>query len=85
MEDKKVRSEDVNALLDSAETQEHIFWGKELVVSYKLPCGFTVAGRGACIDPSMFDLTIGRKVAREDALHQLWKLEGYVLRLKLSA
>lgn len=80
---KRVKTEQVEALLNSAETQEHIFWGKELVVSYRLPCGFTVTGRGACIDPALFDVEIGRKVARENALHQLWQLEGYLLQMDL--
>lgn len=73
----------IEALLDAAQVQEHIFWHKEFVASYLLPCGFTVLGRGACIDPANFDLEIGRKVAREDAVNQLWKLEGYRKQLEL--
>lgn len=80
----KVTQQQIDRLLDSAETQEHIFWDKELVVSYKLPSEFTVSGRGACVDPANFDLEIGRRVAREDAANKLWQLEGYVLQLKLA-
>ena len=79
----KITQEHINGLLDLSETQEHIFRDKELVVSYKLPNGFTIAGRGACVDPANFDIEIGRKVAREDAENQLWKLEGYLLQQKL--
>lgn len=79
-----VTQERINELLDSAETQEHIFWDKELLVSYKLNSGFTVTGRAACVDPANFDLEIGRKYAREDAENQLWKLEGYRLQLNLA-
>lgn len=75
----KVTIEHINTLLGSAETQEHVFWDKELVVSYKLPSGFTITGRGACVDPKNFDIEIGRKVAREQAEHKLWELEGYML------
>lgn len=80
----RVTVEEINALLDAAETQEHVFWEKELVVSYRLPSGFTVTGRGACINPANFDLEIGRKVAREDAAKQLWALEGYRKQLELA-
>jgi hypothetical protein len=80
----RVTQQEIDALLDSAETQEHVFWDKELLVSYRLPCGFTVTGRGACIDPAIFDLEIGRKVAREDAANQLWQLEGYRKHLELN-
>ena len=79
----KITQEQIDALLNSADTQEAIFWDKELVVSYRLPCGFTVIGRGACVDPANFDIEIGRKVAREDAANTLWMLEGYRLQLEL--
>ncbi|XHX80962.1 MAG: Gp49 family protein [Stenomitos frigidus ULC029] len=74
----------IDALLDAAETQEHIFWEKELLISYRLQSGFTVTGRGACVDPKNFDLSIGRRVARQDASNQLWQLEGYRLQLSLQ-
>jgi hypothetical protein len=79
-----VTQEQIDALLNSAETEECIFWGKEIVVSYKLPSGFTVLGRAACVDPANFDPEIGRDMARKDVASQLWKLEGYVLQLRLA-
>ena len=84
MNNNRVTQEQIDALLDGAETQEHTFWDKELVVSYKLESGFTVTGRGACVDPANFDLAIGRRVARQDASNQLWQLEGYRLQLALA-
>ncbi len=82
-EAKKVQASHIQKMLDEAETQEHIFWGKELVISYKLANGFTVSGRGACVDPANFDAEIGRKIARKQAEDQLWLLEGYLLQNKL--
>ena len=79
MVNTRVIKKQIDELLNASEVQEHIFHGKELNVSYKLPCGFTVTGRGACVDPVNFDLEIGRRVAREDAENQLWQLEGYLL------
>lgn len=72
-----VTEQEIDQLLDTAQTSEKIFWGKELIVSYLLESGFTVSGRSACIDPDNFNLEIGRKYAREDAKSQLWQLEGY--------
>jgi hypothetical protein len=46
--------------------------------------GFTVIGKSACASPENFDLELGRKIARQDAVNQLWPLEGYLLREKLS-
>lgn len=84
MIENKVSQEEIENLLDSSETQEHIFWNKELVVSYRLPCGFTILGRAACVDPSNFNLNLGRDIARENAIDQLWQLQGYRLQLKLA-
>ena len=83
MAPNRVTQEEITALLDNAETQEHIFWDKELVISYKLASGFTIAGRAALVDPANFDLEIGRQRARRDAEKQLWQLEGYRKQLEV--
>lgn len=83
MNSDRVTEQELEDLLNASEAQEHVFWNKELVVSYRLPNGFTVTGRGACINPANFDLEIGRKVAREDVKGQLWQLEGYRKQVEL--
>lgn len=84
MNNNRVTVEQINELLDTAEIQEHTFFGKDHIVVYRLKkSGFTIVGRGACVDPANFDINIGRKVARENAEHQLWQLEGYLLQNKL--
>lgn len=45
--------------------------------------GFTVTGQSACADPRKYDREIGRKVARGDAIRQVWPLMGYELRSRL--
>jgi len=47
--------------------------------------GFTVIGKSAPADAENFNAELGRKFAREDAVRQLWPLEGYALREKLAA
>jgi hypothetical protein len=79
----KVTSDQIKSILDNSETQEVVFWDKEVVVSYKLYNGFTILGRGACVDPANFDIEIGRRIAREQAENKLWELEGYLLQNKL--
>lgn len=81
----KITPQDIEDLLNSAETQEAVFWGKEVVISYRFPTrnGFCVLGRGACVDPANFDIEIGRKVAREQVADKLWELEGYLLQQQL--
>jgi Phage protein (N4 Gp49/phage Sf6 gene 66) family len=73
----------VQHLIETAETEEHIFHGKELVISYLLYNGFSIAGRAAVVDKHNFDLEIGRIVARKDAERQIWQIEGYRLQDEL--
>lgn len=47
--------------------------------------GFIVIGKSAPADPANFNPDLGRKFAREDAIRQLWPLEGYALREKLAS
>jgi hypothetical protein len=47
--------------------------------------GYTVTGQSACADPANFDREIGKKIARGDAIRQIWPLMGYELRTKLKA
>lgn len=79
-----VTQDQIDSLIDNAETQEALFWDKELVVSYRLESGFTICGRAACVDPANFNLEIGREIAKQDAICQLWQLEGYRLQLTLA-
>ena len=83
MHNNRVTQEQIQALLDNAKTEEHTFFGKDHIVCFRLESGFTIVGRGACVDPANFDVEIGRKVARENAEHQLWQLEGYLLQNRL--
>lgn len=47
--------------------------------------GFTVMGKSAPASPENFDEEKGRRFAYEDAIKQLWPLEGYALREKLAS
>jgi hypothetical protein len=46
--------------------------------------GFTVTGESACASPENFDLEIGRKIARQNAVAKIWPLMGYELRSRLA-
>lgn len=73
-----VTQEEIDQLLDSSRTEQHIFaGGKEMSIVYILPSGFTVNGRSAMLDPRFFDLEVGQMYCRRDASRQLWQLEAY--------
>lgn len=46
--------------------------------------GFTVTGQSACASPENYDESIGHRVARGDAIRQIWSLMGYELRSRLN-
>ena len=45
--------------------------------------GWTLVGKSAPASPANFNAELGHKFAREDAIRQLWPLEGYALRERL--
>lgn len=47
--------------------------------------GYTVHGTSACASPENFNAELGRRIAREDAIRQVWPLMGYELRSIIAA
>lgn len=45
--------------------------------------GFTIIGTSAPADPANFDAELGRKLARDDAIRQVWPLMGFALANKV--
>lgn len=46
--------------------------------------GFTVIGKSVPASPANFDAQLGRKLAYEDAVRQIWPLMGFALRARLA-
>lgn len=57
--------------------------GKSTLCILTLENGYTIKGISACVDAANFDMNIGRKIAFEDAMRQIWPLEGYLLAERL--
>lgn len=45
--------------------------------------GFAIVGTSTTADPANYDVDVGRQFAYENAVRQIWQLEGYLLREKL--
>ena len=45
--------------------------------------GYTVLGESACASSENFNVELGRKIARSNAVNKIWQLEGYLLKQKL--
>lgn len=50
----------------------------------KMQNGFYVTGSSAPASPENYNASLGEKFAYENAVRDLWKLEGYALREKLA-
>lgn len=50
-----------------------------IVCNLLLENGFTVTGTSACIDSAIFDESIGKQIAFDNAIDKIWQLEGYLL------
>lgn len=46
--------------------------------------GYAVIGKSTPADPENFDPNLGKQFAYEDAVRQVWPLEAYLLRERLS-
>jgi len=46
--------------------------------------GYIIIGKSTPADPLNFDEQLGRKFAKEDAIRQIWPLEAYLLRERMS-
>lgn len=57
--------------------------GKVLVCELTLVNGFTVRGEASVVSRENFNEEVGRRVSRENAVRQIWPLEGYLLQQRL--
>lgn len=55
-----------------------------IVAALTLKNGFTVVGKSAPASPCNFDEAEGRKIARQRAKEEIWPLEGYLLKQRLT-
>ena len=78
----KLSTHDIESVIRST---EFIFLpdGKTTVCQLTLNNGYTVIGVSACVDPANFDSQLGSKIARENAVKEIWPLEGYLLAQRL--
>lgn len=78
----KVTLERIHAKIVS-ETYTRLPSGKVLVCELILENGFSVRGEAAVVDIANFDEDIGRKISKENAVNQIWQIEGYLLQEEL--
>ena len=59
--------------------------GTLTIATLVLRSGYRVTGTAGCADPANFNAEVGKRFAYEDAIKNMWPLEGYVLAEQLLA
>ena len=78
----RVTQEDIEAKIQNVEYVKHSQMTIAIITMFN---GFMVTGVSAPASASNFDADVGKRYAYDNAFKQLWQLEGYLLREKLSA
>jgi len=83
MSNIRLTQEDIEKVIVSEQYEK---MGKKTVVCLlNLRNGFELVGVSGCVDPANFDMEIGKKYSREDAVNKIWQLEGYHLQCQHPA
>jgi hypothetical protein len=75
--------EDERELFNSASTPPHPLRLLSICILV-LRNGFTIIGKSAPASAQNFNAELGKKLAYEDAIRQIWPLMGFALRERLS-
>ncbi len=72
---------------DAVDRMEYIRVGTLTMCVVTLRNGFRVTGESACVDARNYDMVIGDKIARDNAMSKIWAYEGYALaeRIRMAA
>ena len=79
MSEIKVTQERVDHLMETAEWEAVVAYGKCLILTAKLENGFVITESSACVDPENFDMETGAVICRQKIENKIWELEGYAL------
>ena len=84
MDNNTVTQKQIDDLFNESDIIEQVFYHKCLVMSIKLINGFVIVESSACVDPTNFDIEIGREICGKRIKDKLWELEGYKLQCQLE-
>ena len=77
----KVTKESIEAKIHKV---HYLYHGFTTICLIEMSTGFKVIGHSTPASEANFDKNVGEAYAYDNAFRQLWQLEGYLLREKLS-
>jgi hypothetical protein len=57
---------------------EYVKRGTKTLAFVALDNGWVQSGEADCVNPAIYDSTVGAQIAYEDAVNQLWPLLGFL-------
>lgn len=81
----RVTSEDVDAAIVGTEYLTPHSATHVTIAVTRLQNGYIVVGTSAPSDPSNYDENVGRRMALQDCMRQIWPLLGFQIRERLFA
>lgn len=64
-------------LNDIVKTEYHNVSPRMIVCTVTVKCGFVFTGMSSCLDDKIFDETIGKQIAYENAIESMWQCYGF--------
>ena len=77
----RITEESIKAKIASS---KYVVDGQFTIALITMKNGFTVSGVSAPASSANYDAEVGKRYAYDNAFKQLWQLEGYLLRERLS-
>jgi len=74
---KKVLESEVEKIIDTSLIQFQTMGVKTTVVTLTLPNGFEITESAACVNPTDYDVQIGKEICLRRIKDKIWELEGY--------
>ena len=79
IEGTSVTEEQINELMDTAESQDFLVNGNTTVLVMRFRNGWTEVASSSCVYPENYDHELGVAICRKDIEDRIWKLEGYMM------
>lgn len=80
----KIIEKDIDNLIKESTIETEQYADKTTIVKITLPNGFVIIESSSCVDPSNFDMEIGKEICMKKIKDKIWELEGYKLQSELN-
>lgn len=80
----KIIEKDIDNLIKESTIETEQYADKTTIVKITLPNRFVIVESSSCVDPSNFDMEVGKEICMKKIKDKIWELEGYKLQSELN-